>query len=657
AQVRAYQAGVPAQIGVALSGGLLWIGQRGLDERSVFFAGIIVAVACAALLLQTRRAYGQSLVESLRAGLADVFTGAHDDLRSLRADAQARAAAVAGLQDPRPAVRRVAAEILGKMQSDGSAGALAAAARDADAGVRAAAIQALSTLTEAAVAPALRGGLSDPEANVRVASLRGLASMPQAPVEWFHAVLGDSHPVVRAEAAAAVLQRRSDARAAAEMKQLLHSPEVDRQVAAIRASARAPNVDLQDDLKRAVESSARPIRVAALEALAARRDPAAPALLMQAMDDDDPVVRRTAARAHQASALDARPLVEALRTGSQRLQEAALSALRGKALPFRQPLLEWAAAQVPRAQDRRQIADDLESHVARQPSPALDYLRTLVKQEEMHIEYGILTTMSLLGAEEAMAFVARGLRSRDPGVRSQAIEALDTLGEKAVSRALVPLLEDSDRGNGSTDLAGLLDRLADHPRSWIRALTLWAMSDAVGDRGAWQRRLDQETDPQVRALVQNRAAAGGNIVETSPTLSTIERVLFLRQVPLFAHLEPEDLQRIAEISVERVYEPGDALVEEGEVGDELLVIVDGEVRVLKGSKGGERLLRRLGRGDHLGELAILREQPRSATAVSEGKSVRVLALRGEALTAILEDRPAVSLAMLASLAERLASLA
>ena len=146
-------------------------------------------------------------------------------------------------------------------------------------------------------------------------------------------------------------------------------------------------------------------------------------------------------------------------------------------------------------------------------------------------------------------------------------------------------------------------------------------------------------------------------METSATLSTMERVLFLRQVPLFARLEPEDLQQIAELSVERVYEPGDPLVQEGDLGDELFVIVDGGVRVTKRSNGVERVLRHLSTGDHLGELAILREQPRSATATAEAKPVRVLALRGVALTAILEDRPAVSLAMLSSLAERLGTVA
>lgn len=261
-----------------------------------------------------------------------------------------------------------------------------------------------------------------------------------------------------------------------------------------------------------------------------------------------------------------------------------------------------------------------------------------------------------------MAYVSRALRSFDPSLRSQALEALDTLGEKRITRALLPLLESPDEGDRS-DPAAILRRLTAHPRAWIRALALWAMAEAVDrQRGEWIRQVGEDRDPVVRALLARTPIArldadGGSRMDTSPTLTTMERVLFLRQVPLFAQLEPEDLQQLAEISTERMYEPEDVLVREGDLGDELFVIVEGAVRVGRQSEAGERVLRRLGPGDHLGELAILREQPRSATAVADGQRVRALALKGQALTAILDERPAVGRALLSSLAERLSTLA
>jgi hypothetical protein len=211
----------------------------------------------------------------------------------------------------------------------------------------------------------------------------------------------------------------------------------------------------------------------------------------------------------------------------------------------------------------------------------------------------------------------------------------------------------------------VLRRLSEHARPWVRALALHARAEAMNhERSEWARQVREDRNPITADLLArwpqvHRQESGlrGSLMQTSATLTTLERVLFLRQVPLFASLEPEDLQQIAEWCTERRYEEGDVLVREGDLGDEMLVVVEGRGRVVKTTDGQERLLRRFEAGSHIGELAILRAQPRSASAVAEEGSVHVLALSGKALTSILQDRPAVSLAMLTSLAERLSTLA
>ncbi len=143
--------------------------------------------------------------------------------------------------------------------------------------------------------------------------------------------------------------------------------------------------------------------------------------------------------------------------------------------------------------------------------------------------------------------------------------------------------------------------------------------------------------------------------EISQMLGTMDRILFLRQVPIFSNLAPEDLSRIAEIATERLFPAGEFLCREGEMGEELFVIVEGQVRVAKESNGTLRTLRVLQTGEQIGELALLREQPRSASVIAEGGNVRALVLKGDALQAILRDRPEVAMAMLASLAQRLST--
>ena len=145
------------------------------------------------------------------------------------------------------------------------------------------------------------------------------------------------------------------------------------------------------------------------------------------------------------------------------------------------------------------------------------------------------------------------------------------------------------------------------------------------------------------------------MIETSATLGTVERVLFLKDVPIFRLLEPEDLEQIAAVATERLYASGEALCREGEVGDELFVLTEGVVEVRKRAEEEDRLLRTLQAGEYVGELAILREQPRSASVFGQGE-VRVLVLGGESLRSILQERPEVGLAMLGSMAERMSTL-
>jgi CRP-like cAMP-binding protein len=145
------------------------------------------------------------------------------------------------------------------------------------------------------------------------------------------------------------------------------------------------------------------------------------------------------------------------------------------------------------------------------------------------------------------------------------------------------------------------------------------------------------------------------MIETSATLGVVDRVLFLREVPIFRRLEPEDLERISALAGERIYRESEFLCREGEPGEELFVLVEGSVQVGKQAEGATRILRTLTTGDHLGELAILRKQPRSAS-IWATSSVRALVLGSDALRSILTERPEVCLAMLESMAERMSTL-
>ena len=135
------------------------------------------------------------------------------------------------------------------------------------------------------------------------------------------------------------------------------------------------------------------------------------------------------------------------------------------------------------------------------------------------------------------------------------------------------------------------------------------------------------------------------------TVPLVDRVIFLRKVPLFAALPPQDLEPIAAVAEEYLFPEGEMLAAEGEPGDTMYVIVEGEVRVL-GSDGEELAVR--GPGDFIGEMAVILSRPRTASLLASS-AVRVLELRKAAFEAILRERPETAIAMMHVLCERLTS--
>lgn len=73
----------------------------------------------------------------------------------------------------------------------------------------------------------------------------------------------------------------------------------------------------------------------------------------------------------------------------------------------------------------------------------------------------------------------------------------------------------------------------------------------------------------------------------------------------------------------RIYHPGEVIIRQGQIGDCMYVIQEGQVEVLIEEDGGEVLLAVRGEGDFVGEMAIFEQEVRSATVRAIGE-VRAL---------------------------------
>jgi hypothetical protein len=140
--------------------------------------------------------------------------------------------------------------------------------------------------------------------------------------------------------------------------------------------------------------------------------------------------------------------------------------------------------------------------------------------------------------------------------------------------------------------------------------------------------------------------------ERDPMLSTIERMLFLRNVSLFETLRLDQLRTLARICSEQAFNSGEHLIRKGEVGDSLFIVVEGEVDVIDSTPGGARLLATLHPGDVLGEISLFDRGVRSADAVAKQECL-VLVVHRTALDDALADDPGIALDLLRVMAQRL----
>jgi MFS family permease len=125
----------------------------------------------------------------------------------------------------------------------------------------------------------------------------------------------------------------------------------------------------------------------------------------------------------------------------------------------------------------------------------------------------------------------------------------------------------------------------------------------------------------------------------------------LRGISLFAPLPELTLESIAAQLVPSRFETGEPVVREGEPGDRFYVVDDGELAVTAAG----RPLRRLGPGDHFGEIALLRSVPRTAT-VTASAPVKVFALDRDAFVGVVTGHAESAAAADAVIATRLGSL-
>ena len=131
-----------------------------------------------------------------------------------------------------------------------------------------------------------------------------------------------------------------------------------------------------------------------------------------------------------------------------------------------------------------------------------------------------------------------------------------------------------------------------------------------------------------------------------------EDVELLRNIPLFAKIEPSKLKLLAFTSQRLTFNPGDSLFKQGDAGDALYVIMEGNADVLVDTPGGQITVATMGKNDFVGDIAVLCDVPRTAT-VTATSQLTTLRITKDLFFQLVCQFPQIAIEIMRVLAHRL----
>ena len=262
--------------------------------------------------------------------------------------------------------------------------------------------------------------------------------------------------------------------------------------------------------------------------------------------------------------------------------------------------------------------------------------------------------------------------------RAYALETLDLLLTKAVSKQILLLLDDLPPAQQLKQLAGEATRtLLPLPRQlaalitgderwvapWLKVVALYAIAHAlpaVQHDPALQAAvalavtdadpLVQETAAWVKLGLNNGAADSrlGAGLPAPGALLTVEKVLILQRVEIFAAMPATILVEIADHLQEQFTPAGAIIFRQGAPGESIYFIVTGAVEALD----GERVFTQMGEGEIFGEMALLDGEPRTAT-IRTTAPTHLLSLDQAPFYELMDEHIEIARGVIAVLAQRL----
>jgi len=328
-----------------------------------------------------------------------------------------------------------------------------------------------------------------------------------------------------------------------------------------------------------------------------------------------------------------------------------------------------------------------------QDTPGASVMQATLQERASHLVDRIFWLVSALSDESTSEAIQRSLRGEDAVARANAAETLEAITAPRLAQLIGPLLEGAD----VSTLAQIAQEKLGLPiptvwqvcepfrrvsafesvenNEWIAAISLYTLmealkskesSDAADDEVASRDQIvemlhvtAETASPLLREtarLALARLDARARRAQAEETMTVLEQVIFLKQVPFFQEMSTNDLRVLAGISEEATYEAGQQIITQGKRGDALYVIVSGRVAIQRRKRTATEAtltdLATLGPRNYFAEMSLFDDEPHSADAVAL-TNTHVILVRRAPLMALIKRQPDLAISLFKVLSQRL----
>ncbi|MFH5187458.1 HEAT repeat domain-containing protein [Paenibacillus sp. TAB 01] len=620
--------------GIAASGGIL-IGSllsllhssRLLELGTLAWVGVALAVLLLAAAWYGRHLYVQELVKSVQSLYKDISDSAASFFGNLRGS-KTFAVMLDYLRHPDDYVREVALQLIGKANDSSFLPHLIALLADSTPRIRVCALRAMhlqgASIQDLVEIAAL---LDDEDFEVRAECVRLIAkaSHMKSQAHFFLRIkLLDAHPLVVSEGVKALYALESEesypacqeaivqmldkggewavygCRTVADLQlseyapwlmSLLEEPRPAVKVAAVYGLGKLGHLEAVDVMLGMYPMADKELRRAIGEALVEMGEPAVP-LLLEGAAHPNPFTWNVCVTA----------LARLLDEG--RLQSS---------------LIELAAARLLASTKEGALPLALSGlgH-----SELADLAAKRCKEIHDALCDGAWAVLGRLTDERVVASLRETIQDENEEVRENGLEILsEGFGDRRLAGALMELYKQERVSEQLTaaEPAVLLSEAVAWPDEWLARIAAYAL-----DRGE-----------------------GNRVKEERKFLSMMDKVMFMKQVPLFSNLSVDELGLLAGIAQEEVHPDQAYLLRRGDPSLCMYLIVDGTIELSNETEeGGGGTIGVLGPKDSLGETTALDGFPSSVTAQAIFDEVTVLALQGEQLSRLMRLYPEIGIGLL-----------